>query len=133
MSATTDIPIGETIDLSKNVIGLERSSGKAVLVEQPGGPPRRIDGYTLGAPMVAGDPPHGGEMHPDADEVLFVISGRIQVVLELDDGARTVDVDAGHALVVPRGVWHNILSPEPAQIIHITPGPNGDARPKSRA
>jgi mannose-6-phosphate isomerase-like protein (cupin superfamily) len=131
MTTTTDIPVGETIDLSRAVVGLERSTGRAVLVEQPGGPPRRIEGYTVGAPLVAGDPPHGGEMHPDADELLYLVSGRIQVVLELDDGDRVVDVEPGQALVVPRGVWHNIFSVEPGHMIHITPGPGGEGRPRS--
>ena len=35
--------------------------------------------------------------------------------------------------VVSRGVWHNILCHEAGQIIHITPGPGGDARPRARA
>ena len=131
MNTTTDIPVGTTIDLSEHVVGLDRSTGRAVLVKQTGGPPRRIDGYTVGAPRIAGDPPHGGEVHPDADELLYLISGRIQVVLELDDRESVVDMEPGQALVVPRGVWHNILCQEPAQIIHITPGPGGDARPRS--
>jgi len=132
MESTTVIAAGTTIDLSTHVIGLQRLTGRAVLVEQPGGPPQRIDGYTVGAPLVAGDPPHNGEMHPDGDELLYLVSGRIQVVLEFEDGDRVVDVQPGEALVVPRGVWHNILSVEPGQIIHITPGPGGDARPRAR-
>lgn len=131
MTETTDIIIGATIDLSEQVVGLERSTRRAVLVKQPGGPPRRIDGYTVGAPRVEGDPPHGGEMHPDGDELLFVISGRIQVVLELDEGDRTVDMEPGDGLVVPRGVWHNIFVVQPAQMIHITPGAGGESRPRS--
>ena len=131
MSETSDIPVGSTIDLCEDVVGLDRSTGRAVLVKQTGGPPRRIDGYTVGAPRVAGEPPHGGEVHPDADELLYLVSGRIQVVLELDDGDRVVDVEPGQALVVPRGVWHNVLCRESGQIIHITPGPGGEARPRS--
>ena len=54
------------------------------------------------------------------------------MVLELDEGDRAVDIRPGDALVVPRGVWHNILCVEPGQIIHITPGPGGDARHRTR-
>jgi mannose-6-phosphate isomerase-like protein (cupin superfamily) len=132
MNATTAIAAGTTIDLSRHVIGLERPTRRGVLVEQTGGPPRRIDGYTVGAPVVAGDPPHAGEMHPDGDELLYVISGHMRVVLELDEGDHVVDVRPGDALVVPRGVWHNILCVEPGQIIHITPGPGGEARHLAR-
>jgi hypothetical protein len=42
----------------------------------PPGPPRRIDGYTIRAiPDIDGPGPHGGEVHPDGDELLFVLSG----------------------------------------------------------
>ena len=128
MTATTDIPAGTPIDLSKQVVGIERATGRAVLVEQPGGPPRRIDGYTVGAPWVEGEPPHNGEMHPDADELVYVVSGRMQMTLELDDGPRALELEPGQAVVVPRGTWHQILPIEPGRIVHITPGPNGDAR-----
>jgi hypothetical protein len=31
--------------------------------------------------------------------------------------------------VVPRDVWHKLTLREPGQLLHITPGPRGDARP----
>jgi mannose-6-phosphate isomerase-like protein (cupin superfamily) len=68
-------------------------------------------------------------MHPDGDELLFLVSGAVSVRLELPDGDRTVDLGAGDALVVPQGVWHKITLREPGRLIHITPGPHGDARP----
>ena len=68
-------------------------------------------------------------MHADGDELIFLISGAVTVTLELADGDRVVNLGAGDALVVPRGVWHRLTMREPGQLIHITPGPNGDARP----
>jgi mannose-6-phosphate isomerase-like protein (cupin superfamily) len=133
MAANSEIPPGTTIDLSGTVIGLERATRHAVIVEQPGGPPRRIDGYTVGAPWVEGEPPHDGEMHPDGDELLFLVSGRMQVMLELDDGGRVVDLGPGQALVVPQGTWHQILTVEPGHLVHITPGPSGDSRLRPRS
>ena len=64
-------------------------------------------------------------MHPDGDELLYVIDGRMRVQLELSGGDQVVEVDAGHAIVVPRGTWHLILPGEPTHIVNITPGPNG--------
>jgi mannose-6-phosphate isomerase-like protein (cupin superfamily) len=55
----------------------------------------------------------------------------MQVRLELADGNRVIDLEPGQALVVPRGVWHNILCREPGRIIHVTPGPGGEGRPKT--
>lgn len=45
---------------------------------------------------------HCGEIQPDGDEILYVISGRLRVVGD----------------------------PEKTQLLHITPGPNGDHGPQ---
>jgi mannose-6-phosphate isomerase-like protein (cupin superfamily) len=123
------IPCGEPFELSQEVVGLERATGKAWFMRRSTPGPARIDGYTVGAPLVRGDPPHDGEMHPDADELLYLFSGRVRVRLELDDGERNVPLEQGQALVVPRGVWHRIFLQEPGQLLHVTPGPGGHHRP----
>jgi mannose-6-phosphate isomerase-like protein (cupin superfamily) len=129
MATTYEIKPGQKINLASEVVGLGRTDRRARLVEQPGGPPKRIDGYTIGAPALTGDAPHDGEVHPDGDELLYLVSGAVTVRLELPDGDEDVELGAGDALVVPQGVWHNIHLLEPGTLIHITPGPNGDARP----
>jgi mannose-6-phosphate isomerase-like protein (cupin superfamily) len=100
------------------------------MVRDRPGPPVRLDGRTVGVCVVGGESPHGGEMHPDGDELLYVIDGRMRVLLELDGGERVVDVDAGQAVVVPQGTWHLILPGEPARMLNITPGPTGKYRPR---
>jgi mannose-6-phosphate isomerase-like protein (cupin superfamily) len=102
----------------------------------PPGPPRRIDGYTIGAiPNIDGPGLHGGEVHPDGDEFLYVVSGTTELILD-DGDERTVGVEtkvllrSGDAYVVPRGVWHRLETVEPYYLIHITPGPNGGSRPR---
>ncbi len=133
MGTTHEIEPGRRIDLSCEVIGLDGSDRRARLVEQtPGRPPRRIDGFTIGAPMITEDAPHAGEMHPDGDELLFLLSGAMTVRLELPDGDQTIEMVAGDALVVPEGVWHRIWLREPGQLVHITPGPSGEHRPLGR-
>jgi mannose-6-phosphate isomerase-like protein (cupin superfamily) len=131
MATLHEIEPGRRIDLACEVVGFDRSDRRARIVEQRGGPPRRIDGFSVGAPALTGDAPHDGEMHPDGDELLYLVSGAVTVTLELDDGDRRVDLGAGDAIVVPKGVWHQITMREPGRLIHITPGPNGDARPLS--
>ncbi|MDT5081597.1 MAG: hypothetical protein QOJ80_6234 [Mycobacterium sp.] len=129
MTTTQEIPPGRRIDLTREVVGFDRADRRARLVDQVAGrPPQRIDGFTIGAPHVAGDPPHDGEMHPDGDELLYLVSGAAMLTLELSGGNTQVDLRAGDAIVVPQGVWHLITSLETYQLIHITPGPNGDAR-----
>lgn len=88
------------------------------------GPPPRIDGLTFGFHHVDTDSPHGGEMHPDGDELLVVLSGAVTVELVDDDGAvEEIPVPAGHGCVVPRGLWHRLLVDVPSTIWHATPGP----------
>jgi mannose-6-phosphate isomerase-like protein (cupin superfamily) len=130
MADTREIPPGTPFDLTHETVGLERSTGRAWFMNWPGNGPPRIDGYTVGAPWIEQEPPHGGEMHPDADELLYLVSGRVRVRLELDDGDREVELRAEQALVVPRGVWHRIFIEEPGRLIHVTPGPGGDHRPR---
>jgi mannose-6-phosphate isomerase-like protein (cupin superfamily) len=99
------------------------------------GRPVRVDGYTVGVvSRMEHPPPHRGEMHPDGDEYLYFVSGRVQVVL--DDGDQDhvgdesrYDVGPGEAFIVPRGVWHRIEVIEPAHLVHVTPGPGSGHRP----
>jgi mannose-6-phosphate isomerase-like protein (cupin superfamily) len=95
---------------------------------KPGGPPLRIDGMTVGFVQLHGDPPHRGEVHPDGDEILYMISGRVRVVGESTPN-QPVELGPGDACIVPKGEWHLVTMLEPGELIHITPGPNGDYRP----
>ena len=91
--------VSTPFDLSQAVVGLHRD-GKTSLIPNTPGPPARIDGFTVGAPMMARPAPHGGEMHPDGDELLFLISGHASVVLEEQGGADAAELAtlAGHGL-----------------------------------
>ncbi|MBK80635.1 MAG: hypothetical protein CMQ43_06930 [Gammaproteobacteria bacterium] len=92
------------------------------------GPPERIDGHTLGIVRMAASAPHGGEMHPDGDEILYVIAGRVRVT---GDSApeSPLELGPGQACIVPAGEWHTVDVLEPVQLVHLTPGPGGAHRP----
>ncbi len=92
------------------------------------GPPERIDGMTVGIITVTDDPPHNGEMHPNGDEILYVVSGRFRVTGESDPDNAIV-LEAGSACIVRKGEWHKVTLMEAGQLIHITPGPDGVYRP----
>ena len=68
------------------------------------------------------DAPHNGEMHPDGDEVIFVLEGRFRVRLGGDD-SEYIEVAAGQGVVIPRGVWHKIHVLAPCRLVTLTPGP----------
>ena len=116
------------IDLGRGFVGIGRD-GTARAFDGPG-PPPRIDGHTVGSWITDTSAPHGGEMHPDADEVLVLVSGAVTVVLERPgEATETVAVPAGHAVVVPRGVWHRVEVTEPSHLLFVTPGPGFHHRP----
>jgi mannose-6-phosphate isomerase-like protein (cupin superfamily) len=102
----------------------------------PPGPPRRIDGYTIGViPNVDGPGPHGGEVHPDGDEFLYIVNGTMELILDDGDercaGTETrVLMRSGDAYIVPRGIWHRLEAVEPSYLVHVTPGPGGGHRPR---
>ena len=68
-------------------------------------------------------------MHPDGDELLYLVSGNVDVVLEEDGREERVELRSGQAFVVPRGLWHRVTLREPSQILYLTPGPGGQYRP----
>ena len=124
----------EPVNFSHKVAMLRRDFSVRIEDAAPG-PPSRIDGYTIGSVNVGVGPgPHLGEMHPDGDEFLHVVTGSMQLIVDIGDadaaGTETVVVlGPGDACVVPRGVWHHLIANEPSVLVHVTPGPNGETRP----
>jgi quercetin dioxygenase-like cupin family protein len=70
----------------------------------------------------AGPPPHGGERHPDGDELIYVISGKVSVIGDSAPG-HPCELGPGDMCIVPRGEWHKVHVLQPTRLIHITPGP----------
>jgi mannose-6-phosphate isomerase-like protein (cupin superfamily) len=70
------------------------------------------------------------EMHPVGDEVVCLLSGAIDVVLDEPQGERVVPLEAGQTCIVPRGVWHSAVVHEPGDTLHITRGEGTQHRPR---
>ena len=117
----------EKIDTTQYCLDMHGDGSVTKRKQQPG-PPERIAGYSLGIADMTRSAPHGGEVHPDGDEVLFVISGSVLVRGE-SDPQQPVAVNAGECCVVKAGEWHKVELLEPTRLIYLTPGPNGDHRP----
>jgi len=117
----------EKADLANFVLDIRSDWSVTRRLRKPG-PPARIDGMTVGlVTMSASDlSPHDGEMHPDGDEILLVTSGRIRI--SYDSRAEPLYLSAGEACIVRKGEWHRLDCLEDGQLIHITPGPHGEAR-----
>jgi mannose-6-phosphate isomerase-like protein (cupin superfamily) len=121
-------------EFEASVVALLRDGSSEVIQPGPEGPVR-VDGFSVGAPVMTTNAPHRGEMHPDGDELLYLISGRIDVIMEEGGDAVTVGAECveslhpGQSILVPRGVWHRVDVREPSHLVHITPGPGGGHRP----
>lgn len=70
------------------------------------------------------------EVHPDGDEIVVLLSGAVDLVLEQPDGPRTVELRDRGAAVVPRGVWHTANVFGPSEALHITRGAGTTHRPR---
>jgi mannose-6-phosphate isomerase-like protein (cupin superfamily) len=77
-------------------------------------------------------PPYGGECHHDGDELLVLLSGAVDIILEHPAGTETVQVVAPQAFVMPRGTWHRLVPHGLAELLFMTPGPNNEHRPAER-
>jgi mannose-6-phosphate isomerase-like protein (cupin superfamily) len=123
-----------SFDLKRSVAALYRDGSSEVLELPAGGPPVRVDGFSVGAAHMSENPPHRGELHPDGDELLYLVSGRVEVILEdggtptTVGGERVVEVGAGEAFIVPQGVWHRLNILEPCHLVNVTPGPGDGHR-----
>jgi mannose-6-phosphate isomerase-like protein (cupin superfamily) len=59
------------------------------------------------------------EMHPEADEVIYIVSGSIDLIIDEPAGERLVPIQAGEAAIVPRGMWHRLVMRKPGKLLFI--------------
>ena len=59
------------------------------------------------------------EVHPDGDELIIVLAGAIDVMIDDGSSETAIALDVGHAAVVPRGVWHRLVMREPGRLLFI--------------
>jgi len=83
----------------------------------------RLDGRILATFPIASPADahsHMWEMHPSADEVLFMLTGELGV--DYSEGAQggSVCLAAGNGMVMPRGVWHRLVFREPGLLLALT-------------
>jgi mannose-6-phosphate isomerase-like protein (cupin superfamily) len=59
------------------------------------------------------------EMHPEGDEVIYLVAGSVDLILDEPSGERVVSILAGEASIVPRGVWHRLVMRKPGKLLFI--------------
>jgi mannose-6-phosphate isomerase-like protein (cupin superfamily) len=70
------------------------------------------------------------ERHPAGEEVVVLLSGRVDVIQDIDGEHRRVELRPGQAMVNPAGVWHTADVHEPGRALFITPGHGTENRPR---
>jgi mannose-6-phosphate isomerase-like protein (cupin superfamily) len=63
------------------------------------------------------------EMHPQGEELIVLLEGRVDFVLDEGGSERVITLDrAGRSLVIPRGTWHTARVSAPARMLFVTAG-----------
>lgn len=62
------------------------------------------------------------ENHPEGDELVFCISGKIKLVLEIQSNQTEIDLEPGTYVVVPKNTWHTAKTSEPSSALFVTWG-----------
>ncbi len=70
------------------------------------------------------------ERHPAGEELVVLLSGRVDLVQEVDGAEQVVALEPGQAAVNPPGVWHTAVVHEPGSALFITPGEGTEVRPR---
>jgi quercetin dioxygenase-like cupin family protein len=116
-----------TFNPKNQTVAISRDLSAETMPARPD-PAIPVDGYTFGVATMTENSPHDGEMHPDGDEVLYLIDGKVRVTLETDP-VQKLKMFPGDGMIVPKGVWHRVDILEPSQIVYLTPGPGSQYRP----
>lgn len=70
------------------------------------------------------------EIHPHGDEIVLLISGEVEFLLEVESGQSRITLrEQGQYLVVPKGVWHTAKTNSKSKILFITLGQGTQHRP----
>ncbi len=70
------------------------------------------------------------EMHPNGDEIVLLLEGRVTFVLEREGREQRLDLnEAGAYVLVPRGTWHTAKTSTHSRMLFITAGEGTQHRP----
>lgn len=73
------------------------------------------------------------ECHRGGDELVLQLTGRSDVIQEIDGERRTISLSPGLCMINPRGVWHTSDVHEPGQSLFIAGGRRTVYRPRQEA
>src|SRR5579862_5337331 len=68
------------------------------------------------------------EMHPNADEFVYLLAGHVELLLDRPGGQEIIELRERRAVLVPRGVWHTAIVHAPSTLLHVTLGAGTEQR-----
>ena len=76
---------------------------------------------------------HARHNHPESEQIIFVVSGRGEMMIEFEEGApSTQEIRAGSCVSIPKGAYHSTFNTgwEPIRILAVysPPGPEAAMR-----
>jgi mannose-6-phosphate isomerase-like protein (cupin superfamily) len=118
------IDIIQSFPIARSIVHIE-PAGRATLLQPPfiKAELGRLDGRVLATfPILTAADAHSEvwEMHPDADEVLFMLSGELGLECSDGDRSRHSELRPGEGVVVPAGAWHRLHFREPGLLLALT-------------
>lgn len=125
----------KTFDLRKTYVNLD-ADGTAERIDvtedfwtELGTGARRLDGYLITVSDIGDDMPHW-ERHPNGNEVLYLLSGEIDVLIEQAGAEQRVPLRSDKpGVVIPAGAWHRAVVVEPGRLMFVTWGEGTEHRP----
>lgn len=73
--------------------------------------------------------PQNWEMHPYGDEILHLVKGDIDLIIEDGADERVMPLASGKSCIVERGTWHRLLLRAPSRLLFLTPAGGTRMRP----
>jgi len=71
------------------------------------------------------------ERHPAGDEIVVLVSGHADMVLDLGGTQQITTLEQpGSFVVVPKGTWHTARISVPTSMLFVTPGEGTENKPK---
>ncbi len=62
------------------------------------------------------------EMHPNGEEIVYLLSGAMDLILEKNENRETIELREKGLVVIPRQTWHTAKVLKPSKMLIITLG-----------
>ena len=69
------------------------------------------------------------EMHPNGEEIVYLLSGAIDLILDKDGEQQTIELRGKGLVIIERGTWHTAKVSEPSKMLVITYGKDTEIKP----